>query len=258
MDDDALEELGLPFPPLDVNLSPAERGVSITLGAALLAFAFAQRRVSTGAALGLLGAYTAFRGISGHCALYEALDLAEDEIEPEDDRLSGRRHRDTSVEAALTIAREVDEVYAFWRRLENLPRILRGVHSVTVLDETRSRWEAHIPEVGLVSWEAEILEDRPGELIAWRSRRGSEVHHSGAVMFRPAPGGRGTEVRLSMEPFSRGGRVSRWLARLVGWGTGQAVEEDLRRLKQVLETGETPTTEGQPSGRELPEPRPLA
>ena len=251
MDGDSLDETGLSIPPLDVNLSPAERGVSITLGAALLAFAFAQRRATTGAGLGLLGAYVAFRGISGHCALYEALDLAADEIEPEDERLSVRRHRDASAEAALTIAREVDDVYAFWRRLENLPRVLRGVHSVTALDDATSRWEAHIPEVGLVSWEAEILEDRPGELIAWRSLRGSEVHHSGAVQFRPAPGGRGTEVRLSMEPFSRGGRVSRWLARLVGWGTGRAVEEDLRRLKQVLEAGETPTTAGQPSAREI-------
>jgi uncharacterized membrane protein len=257
MDDDSIDEV-LSLPPLDVNLSPAERGVSISLGSALLAFAFSQRRAGTGAALGLLGAYVAFRGISGHCALYEALDLAADEIEPEDDRLSVRRHRDASVEAVLTIARDVDEVYSFWRRLENLPRFLYGVHSVTALDDTRSRWEAHVPDVGLVSWEAEILEDRPGELIAWRSLRGSEVHHSGAVSLRPAPGGRGTEVRLSMEPFSRGGRVSRWLARLVGWGTDRAVAEDLHRLKQVLEAGETPTTEGQPSGRVSAPPGPLA
>jgi uncharacterized membrane protein len=258
MEDEILDEMDLSLPALDVNLSPAERGVSITLGAALLAFAFSQRRVSTGAALGLAGAYVAFRGISGHCALYEALDLAADEIEPEDERLSVRRHRDASAEATVTIAREVDEVYGFWRRLENLPRFLLGVHSVTALDDTRSHWEAHIPEVGLVAWEAEILEDRPGELIAWRSLGGSEVHHSGAVQFRPAPGGRGTEVRLSMEPFASGGRVSRWLARLVGWGTERAVAEDLRRLKQLLETGEVPTTEGQPSGRHVVPSGPFA
>ena len=250
MDDDLLGDTDLSLPPLDVNLSPAERGVSITLGAALLAFALAQRRARTGAPLGLLGAYVAFRGISGHCALYEALDLAGDEAYPEDDRLSAGRHRDASVDVALTIARPVDDVYAFWRRLENLPRFLHSVHKVTEIDETRSRWEADVPEVGHVSWDAEILEDRPGELIAWRSLRGSEVHHSGAVSFRPAPGGRGTEVRLEMEPFSRGGRLSRLLARMVGWGTGRAVEEDLRRLKQILEAGEAPTVEGQPSGRE--------
>lgn len=246
--DPDLVDYEVALPDLDVNLGPLERGVSVTLGLAAIAFAVSEKKPQA-AVLGIVGAYLGFRGLTGHCPLYEALDLGGDD-EAEDDRLREGRHEDASVEVAVTIARPVDEVYAFWRRLENLPQFMQHLLSVTEEDDTRSRWTAEVPGVGAVEWEAEILEDRPGELIAWRSLPGSEVHHEGAVRFRPAPGGRGTEIRLSMEPFSRGGRLSRKLARLVGWGTEKYVEADVRRLKQILEAGEAPTTAGQPSGRD--------
>jgi uncharacterized membrane protein len=246
-EDRGLLDLDMASPDLDVNLGSLERGVSITLGAALLAFAFSERR-ATSVLLGLAGAYLGFRGVTGHCALYEALDLVTEE-ELDDERLSAHGHSDTAVDVALTIARPVDEVYGFWRDLSNLPLFMQDVLSVTPDTDGRSRWVAEIPAVGPVEWESEILEDRPGELIAWRSVPGSAVHHSGAVRFRPAPGDQGTEVRLSMEPFSHGGRLSRWVGRILGWGTASFVAADLRRLKQLLEAGEAPTTEGQPRGR---------
>jgi uncharacterized membrane protein len=217
----------------------------VTLGTALLALALSQRRARGAFAFGLLGAYLSWRGATGHCALYEALDTgtADDE---EDERLAAGAHDDVSIEAAATIARPPDEVYAFVRRLENAPRFMAFIEAVQVKDAQRSRWVARTPTGQTLEWEAEIIEDRPGELIAWRSDPGAPVHHAGAVRFRPAPGGRGTEVRLDVEYDPPGAAVGRTIARLFGSATEYRAAEDLRRLKQLLEAGETATTRGQP------------
>ena len=231
----------------EVNVGGFERGASVTLGTALLALALSQRRARGAFAFGLLGAYLSWRGATGHCTLYEALDTgtAEDE---EDERLDAGGHDDVSIEAATTIARPPDEVYAFFRRLENAPRFMAFIEAVQEKEAKRSRWVARTPTGQILEWEAEIIEDRPGELIAWRSDPGRLVHHAGAVRFRPAPGGRGTEVRLDIEYDPPGAAVGRSIARLFGSATEYMVEEDLRRLKQILEAGETATTRGQPQG----------
>jgi uncharacterized membrane protein len=232
----------------DVNVGVFERGASVTMGTALLALALSQRRKPGAFAFGLAGAYLAWRGATGHCPLYEALDTgtAEDE---EDERLDAGGHDDVSIEAAATIARPPDEVYAFFRRLENAPRFMAFIESVQATGATRSRWVARTPAGQTLNWEAEILEDIPGQLIAWRSDPGGLVHHSGAVRFRPAPGGRGTEVRLDVEFAPPGSAIGRSIAVLFGSATEYSVEEDLRRLKQILEAGETATTRGQPHCR---------
>jgi uncharacterized membrane protein len=232
----------------EVNIGGFERGASVTMGTALLALALSQRRAPGAFAFGLLGAYLSWRGATGHCALYQALDTgtAEDE---EDERLDAGGHDDVSIEAAATIARPPGEVYAFFRRLENAPRFMAFIEAVQVKDAKRSRWVARTPTGQILEWEAEIIEDRPGELIAWRSDPGRLVHHAGAVRFRTAPGGRGTEVRLDVEYDPPGAAVGRSIARLFGSATEYMASEDLRRLKQILEAGETATTRGQPQGR---------
>jgi len=232
----------------EVNVGIFERGASVTMGTALLALALSQRRARGAFAFGLLGAYLAWRGATGHCALYEALDTGTSEDE-EDERLDAGGHDDTSLEAAVTIARPPEEVYAFFRRLENLPRFMAFIESVQAEGATRSRWRARGPGGQTFDWAAEILEDRPGELIAWRADPGALVHHAGAVRLRPAPGGRGTEVRLDVEYQPPGSPLGRSMARLLGTATEYVVEEDLRRLKQLLEAGETATTLGQPQGQ---------
>ena len=231
----------------DVNVGGFERGASITMGTALLALALAQRRKPGAFTYGLLGAYLAWRGTTGHCAVYEALDTGTAE-DAEDERLDAGGHDDVSIEAAVTIARPPDEVYAFFRRLENAPRFMAFIESVRPPGATRSRWVARTPTGQTLDWEAEILEDRPGELIAWRSDPGGFAHHAGAFRFRPAPGGRGTEVRLDVEYDPPGSAIGRSIAILFGSATEYRVEEDLRRLKQLLEAGETATTRGQPQG----------
>ena len=235
----------------EVNVGHFERGASVTLGAALIALALSRRRVPGALTFGLLGAYLSWRGATGHCALYEALDTGTSE-DDEDQRLAAGGHDDASTEAAATIGRPPEEVYAFVRRLENAPRFMALVESVQPLDATRSRWVARTPAGQTLVWEAEVLEDRPGELIAWRSEPGALVHHAGAVRFQPAPGGRGTEVRLDIEYQPPGAPLGRAVARLFGSATEYLVEEDLRRLKQLLEAGETATTRGQPSAAPRP------
>lgn len=243
--DDA-EDLPAPeHPGPDVNVSRVERAASVTLGTALIALALSRRRGAAALAAGLCGVYMAVRGATGHCLLYDALDTgtAEDE---EDDRLAAGGHDDTSVEAAVTIAGGPDEVYAFCRKLENAPRYMAFIESVRPLDDTRSRWRARTPAGAVLEWTAEVIEDRPGELLAWRSLPGEMVHHEGALSFRPAPGGRGTEVRLDVEYRPPGAPLARAVAHLLGSATEYVAEEDLRRVKEILEAGETATTRGQP------------
>jgi uncharacterized membrane protein len=247
---DEAEDLALAaeHPGPDVNVSHVERAASITLGTALVALALSRRRSAGALTVGLFGAYMTWRGATGHCLLYEALDTgtAPDE---EDDRLAAGGHDDTSVEAAVTISRAPDEVYAFCRALENAPRFMAFIESVQPLDALRSRWVARTASGQTLDWTAEILEDRPGELFAWRSLPGQSVHHEGAFRFRPAPGGRGTEVRLDLEYQPPGAPLMRAVARLFGSVAEYAAEEDLRRVKQILEAGETATTRGQPQAR---------
>ena len=225
--------------PEDVNVGVAERGVSVTLGAALIAFAAARRRPFSSLLLAAAGTWLAHRGVTGRCAVYEQLDMGTAEAGDEE-RLDAGGHDDHSIEVAVTIARAPQEVYDFWRRLENLPAFMENVVSVTETGGGRSRWVARGPAGETWEWDAEILEDQPGRLLVWRSLPGSEVHHHGAVRFLPAPAGRGTEVRVGIEFLPPGGLAGRVIARLTRRLPEHQVEEDLRRLKQVIEAGETP------------------
>lgn len=146
--------------------------------------------------------------------------------------------RGISLHRSLTILRPVEEVYAFWRDFTNLPRFMRHLESVELLGDGLSRWKARAPAGLAASWDAEITEERPNELIAWRSLPGSIVQNAGVVRFRSAPGDRGTElhVRLTYDP--PGGRITKALAMLFREEPGQQVKDDLRRFKSMMETGE--------------------
>jgi uncharacterized membrane protein len=139
---------------------------------------------------------------------------------------------------AITIARPVSEVYAFWRNFENLPQFMRHLESVTVTDSRRSHWKAKSPVGKSVEWDAELTQDRENELIGWRSLEGSDVFNAGTVSFNAAPGGRGTEVRVDLQYDPPFGKLGSKVAMLVREEPGQQVQDDLRHLKQVLETGE--------------------
>jgi Predicted integral membrane protein len=139
---------------------------------------------------------------------------------------------------SITINRKPEEVYHFWRNFENLPRFMSHLESVHVIDERRSHWVAKAPAGMKVEWDAEITEDRPNELIAWRSLEGTDVENSGSVRFASAPGGRGTEVKVSILYNPPGGAIGAGIAKLFGEEPEQQIKGDLRRFKQVMETGE--------------------
>jgi uncharacterized membrane protein len=152
------------------------------------------------------------------------------------------------VTVALAMNRPAQEIYEFWRKLENLPRFMRHVESVRETGERTSRWVAKIPGGTSVEWDSEILEDRPGEYISWRTLGDSEVKHTGNVRFEAARGGSGTIVRVEMQYDAAGGNLAARVASVFSAAPETMVKEDLRRLKQLLEAGEIATTRGQPAG----------
>jgi uncharacterized membrane protein len=156
--------------------------------------------------------------------------------------------RGLDLHASITVKRPREEVYGFWRDLENLPRFMIHLRDVRLIDQRRSYWVAEVPARRPAEWYAEIIEDRPGELIAWRSSEGAAVPNSGVVRFGTAPGDRGTEVHVEMRYEPPAGAMGAAFARLLGEHPEQQVRDDLRRFKQVLETGEVVRSEGSPQG----------
>jgi uncharacterized membrane protein len=157
--------------------------------------------------------------------------------------------RATSARSRLHIARTVtinkplDEVYRFWRDFTNLPRVMRSVESVRETDNRRSHWCVRVPGGVALEWDAEITEDREAEAIAWRTLNGT-ISHRGSVTFTPAPGARGTELRIDLSYEAPGGAVGATMASLLDGAFEHQLQEDLRRCKQYLETGEIPVSEG--------------
>lgn len=159
------------------------------------------------------------------------------------------RRRALPVKKAIIVNRSPEELYRYWRDPQNLPHFMKNLESVEKTGEKRSHWVTKGPGGKKVEWDAEIVEDRPNELIAWRSVEGAAVPNWGSVRFEPAPGGRGTLVRVEMQYSPPGGLLGATIAKLFGRTPEQQIEEDLRRFKRVMETGEIITTEGQPAGR---------
>jgi uncharacterized membrane protein len=139
---------------------------------------------------------------------------------------------------SITVNKPVAEVYGFWRNFENLPQFMRHLESVRVTGDRRSRWVAKAPAGKSVEWDAETLEDRENEFISWRSVEGSDIFNAGNVRFMPAPGDRGTEVRVELAYEPPFGKLGSKVAMLFREEPGQQVMDDLRHFKQVMETGE--------------------
>ena len=153
------------------------------------------------------------------------------------------------VNRAITVGRPPDEVYAFWRDFENLPLFMYHLLDVEEAGGGRSHWVAKGPGGGEIEWDAEVVEDRPGERISWRTvGKDTDVEHSGTVSFVPAPGDRGTEVHVTLSYDPPGGKAGAIFAKLFGEEPGQQIANDLRRFKQVLEVGEVVRSEASPEG----------
>jgi uncharacterized membrane protein len=155
----------------------------------------------------------------------------------------------THVVQTITIGRSPNEVYEFWRKLENLPQVMHELQSIRQTSERRSHWIVKGPGGRRIEWDAEITDDQPNESISWRASSGDTIAHTGTVRFLPAPGDRGTIVRVEMAYDLPGGGLTRTVAKVFGQAPEQKIQLDLYRMKQIIETGVVMTTEGQPAGR---------
>jgi uncharacterized membrane protein len=152
------------------------------------------------------------------------------------------------VQRSITINKPPQACYDAWHRFEDLPRFMRHLDSVTTVRPGVTHWVAKAPFGATVEWDAEVTNDQPGQLIAWRSVDESDVEQTGVVRFEPGPRN-GTVVHVEMHYRPPAGRMGAAVATLFGDEPTQAVLEDLRRFKRLMETGEVPTTDGQPHGR---------
>jgi uncharacterized membrane protein len=173
-----------------------------------------------------------------------AIDLLTSMKAPEHDALGSA----LEFEKVIVVNRSSQECYRFWRNLEDLPRFMRHLEAVRVIDDRRSRWQARGPLGYRVEWESELNADELDAYLAWRSAPGADVDNEGSVRFERAPGGRGTLVHVWMRYRPPGGAAGALAAKLFGAEPSQQIDEDLRRFKWLIETGEIPTTVGQASG----------
>lgn len=241
----------------DTNISPTERFVSGAAGGALIALG-TKRGDALGVILSILGGGLALRGATGHCQVYDAMDIntanASQPAKSNTDSskkkpftkglLTGKIH----VKKSVTINKSPAEIYQFWRNFENLPQFMAHLESVTTTGEKTSHWKAKAPFGTSVEWNAEITSDVENERIGWKSVEGSDIPNTGVVEFNPTST-RGTEVRVVLTYESPAGKVGSLVAKLFGEEPSQQVYGDLCRLKSIMEAGEIIKVEGQTSGR---------
>lgn len=230
------------------NISEKERIASVVAGGALIGWG-----VAKGSWPGLLtavaGSALTYRGVKGYCHVYEAFGVHTD-------HRSGRNvsvpyELGIRVDKEIVIQRPRRQLYHYWRQLENLPKFMRHLESVTEIDNKHSHWVAKSPTGRHVWWKAEIVNEKENELIGWRTLPGADVPNAGSVQFKDAPGG-GTLVKIELQYDPPGGNVGALLAKMLGRDPDKQIEADLHRFKQLLETGAVSTSRGQSAGhREL-------
>jgi uncharacterized membrane protein len=229
------------------NVGRDERTVSFVAGAIA-----ALMGLSRGSMQGLIGvgvgSMLIYRGVTGRCPAYSTLGLntaQSDTGEAEENPEYG-----IQVATAFTINKPADELYRFWRKLDNLPQFMEHLESVQVIDDRKSHWVAKAPRIvgGKVEWHAQITRDDPNELIAWQSLPGSTIETAGQVRFAKALGDRGTEVHVWMNYLPPGGRLGHWITSMLGENPRRVVREELHNFKRLMEVGEILSINGQPHG----------
>lgn len=233
------------LPVVRSNVSSTERWLSLAFGGALSTLGFDCRGPSVLSVLA--GGFLMYRAATGNCPAYQMLGVGTAGSTAPNTAVPAREG--TRVERAVVVNKPTAEVYRFWRDFENLPRFMSHLEDVDTTTDGRSHWIATGPLGLRVEWDAELIADEPGKLIAWKSLDGSDVDTAGSVHFRDLGLNRGTEVRVALKYDPPGGKLGTAVARLFGESPDHQVREDLQRFKQLLEAGELPSTAGQPHGR---------
>jgi uncharacterized membrane protein len=223
-------------------------------GGALVLYGLGRRGVS-GVTLAAVGGALVARGATGRCNAYRSFGVHTAFSRGARGRSAGGSGGARAVpgvirvQRSITIGKPREELYRFLRDFSNLPRFMLNLEQVKVLGDTRSRWVMKGPLGTTVAWDVEIVESVENERIAWRSAEPRRVTSAGAVVLAPAPGGRGTEVTVILDYDPPGGLLGGIVTLIRGGGPEMLLRGDLRRLRQLVEACEIPTTVGQPSGR---------
>jgi len=227
----------LPSGSSKINVGENERVLSVAGGALLAAIGLSRGSLG-GALLAVIGGVLVFRGASGYCPINEAIGR---------DTAEGKAETDViEIAEVITINKPREEVYKYWRKLENLPKFMTHLQSVSQLDDKRSHWVAPIPgtetfeNFGNVEWDAEIVEEEENSRLVWRSVPGASIDNSGEVRFTNAPQGRGTELHAVIKYRPPQGMVGEVASKLLNPIFKKMVESDIKRFKHLLETNSIP------------------
>lgn len=221
-----------------INVARNERIASVAGGALLLVSALRANRLAR-MFFTTLGGYLVYRGSTGHCHVYETAGI-NTAVETNPAAVSVPHQQGIRVEKSVVINRPREEVFTFWRNFENLPRFMMHLEAVTMQGNNRSHWVAKAPLGMSVAWDAEVVNEVANEVIGWRSLADAQVPNSGSVRFADAANGLGTEIHVQIEYIPPAGPLGAAVARLFGEEPNQQVEADLQRLKQIMESSQSP------------------
>jgi uncharacterized membrane protein len=213
-----------------INLNWPERYFSIATGVKLSFSGLRHLFSSPLTSILKLGAggYLLNRGVTGHCAIYSR--IGKDTQEPVN----------INIKSTFTIDKPRQEVYNFWRKLDNLPLFMNHLESVELLDNERSHWVLKLPAgVGTISWDASIVKDKPGEVIGWSSLPDSIIDNAGKVFFRDTPDGKGTLVDVVITYQPPAGGVGASIAHVLNPFFKNVVDNDVRNFKQYMDIDTT-------------------
>lgn len=217
-----------------VNIGDAERWISTAGGAGMILYGLKTRGL-TGLFLGGMGAALMYRGTAGHCPAYSQLGISTAEQDRSRASLDGRNS--IKVEDSIFVAADQVTLFQFWRKLSNLPKVMTHLESVTETDSKRSHWVAKAPMGAKVAWDAEIINEKENELIAWRSLEGSEIPNAGSVRFTKDPSGAGVTIKISLMYHPPAGQIGAYVARLLGEEPSIQIAEDLQKFRTMAESG---------------------
>lgn len=201
-----------------------QRLIGGAAGGALVLLGLRKKGV-LGLGIAAVGGYLAYRAATGNDPVMKAAGLGGGQVSS----------KPIFVEHSVVIERAPQQVYDFWRKLDNLPQIMSHLEEVTQLDAKRSRWVAKAPLGTHVEWEAEIVNDKPGERIGWHSLPGATVDNAGSVQFEGLPGGNSTRVHVALSYRPPAGPLGAAVAKLFGEEPSQQIAEDLQKFKQSFE-----------------------
>lgn len=216
----------------EMNVGNIERVLSAALGTAALAHGLNKGSLRGWIVAGL-GAGLLYRGLSGRCELYRALKI--------NTHHKPANETGIKVEVSTRINKPRHELYDYWRKLENLPKVMSHLVSVKTNGNGRSHWTARSALGSTVEWDADIINDVPNELIAWKSVADAPVPNSGSVRFEELESE--TEIRVNLQYFPPVGLIGATLAKIIGEDPLSQIREDLKRFKMFMETGTIATAQ---------------